>query len=173
MGWGKVFLMPNAIKILQDDQNSMRILFGQIQQAPAGQFGGEDKAALQIAAMLTTHNALVEEYLHPLLADLQPEMAKEAEGRRGETRRMLAQIDDLPSGIDRRDAMVELQHVVKAQGEQEEAFYPLLTKKLGLVELEDLGRTMMARQQELLQEGEDTTNAASLARPQGAATPNI
>ena len=86
---------------------------------------------------------------------------------------MLAQIDDLPSGMDRRDAMVELQHVVKAQGEQEEAFYPLLTEKLGLVELEDLGRTMMARQQELLQEGEDTTNAASLARPQGAGSPNI
>ena len=165
--------MPNAIKMLQDDQNSMRMLFGQIQQVPAGQSGGEDKAALQVASMVITHNALVEEFIHPLLSDLRPEMAKEAEGSRRETRRILAQIDDLPSGMDRRDAIGELQGVVKAQGEQEEAIYPLLSETLGLSELEDLGRSMMVRQQQLLQQGEDTTHAASLARPQGASSPNI
>lgn len=165
--------MPNAIKLLQDNQNSMRILFGQIQQVPAGQSGGEDKAALQVASMVTTHNALVEEFIHPLLSDLRPAMAKEAEGSRKETRRILAQIDYLPSGMDRRDAIGELQGVVKAQGEQEEAIYPLLSETLGLSELEDLGRSMMVRQQQLLQQGEDTTHAASLARPQGASSPNI
>ena len=165
--------MPNAIKMLQDDQNSMRILFGQVQQVPAGQFGGEDKAALQVASMVTAHNALVEEFIHPFMADLKPEMAQEAEDTRVETRRMLAEIEELPTGLDRRDAIVQLQGVVKAQGEQEEAFYPLLTEALGLVQLEDLGRGMMVRQQELLQQGEETTNAASTARPQGASNPKI
>lgn len=165
--------MPNAIKMLQDDQNSMRMLFGQIQQIPAGQGGGEDIAALQVASMVTAHNALVEEFIQPLLADLQPDMAQKAEDSRVETRRVLAQIDDLPSGMERRDAIVELQGIVKAQGEQEEAFYPLLTDSLGVAQLEDLGRSMMGRQQELLQDGEDTTNAASAARPQGASRPKI
>ncbi len=75
---------------------------------------------------------------------------------------MLAQIDDLPSGMDRRDAMLELQHVVKTQGEQEEAFFPLLTEKLGLVELKDVGRAMMARQ--LMPAGHDVVDAAALWR---------
>lgn len=170
---GYMFRMPNAIKMLQDDQNSMRILFGQIQQLPAGQFGGENEAALQLASMVSAHNTLVEEFIHPLLADLRPEEAEEAEAVRAETRRMLAKIDGIPAGLDRRDALLELQGVVKDQGEQEEAVYPFLTEKLGLVKIEDLGRSMMARQQELLHEGEDTTNAASTARPQVAATPKI
>lgn len=165
--------MPNAIKMLQDDQNSARILFGQIQQVPAGHSLDEDKAALQLAAMLTTHNTLVEEFIHPVLAKFDPAVAEESERGYGQTRRLLGEIDDLPSGMDRRDVMVTLQGIVKDQGEMnEKSVYPLLTEKLGVSGLEDLGRVMLSRQQELLQDGEDTTGAASTAGPQSV-TPKI
>lgn len=165
--------MPNAIKMLQDDQNSARILFGQIQQVPAGLSGAEDKAALQLASMLSTHNTLVEEFIHPLLNKFEPAVADESERGYGQTRELLAEIEDLPSGMERRDVMVDLQGIVKAQGEMNESsVYPLLTEKLGVSGLEDLGKVMMARQQELLHNDSDTTGAASTAGPQ-VVTPKI
>ena len=112
--------MPNAIKMLQDDQNSARILFGQVQQVPAGQAGTEDKAALQLASMLSTHNTLVEEFIHPLLQKFEPTVAEESEGGYGQTRRLLSEIDDL-DGMERRNVLAELQEIVKAQGEMNES----------------------------------------------------
>ncbi len=164
--------MPHAIKMLQDDNNSVRILFGQIQAVPAGQADAEDKAALQLASMLTTHSVLENEFINPMLARFEPALAKECEAEHDEANRLLADIDGL-DGMERRDVILELQAVVAAHAAtQETSVFPLLSERLGVIELEDLGRSMMARQQELLHEGADTTGAAETAG-QHTVTPRI
>jgi len=160
--------MPNAIKMLQDDHNSARILFGQIQQVPAGQADVEEKATLQLASMLTTHTILEEEFIYPAVAKFDPALADELDGDHSEAKRLLAQIDDLPSGMEIRGVIDQLKEVVEAHvAKEEESVFELLTAKLGVIELEELGLKMMARQQELLQAGADTTGAAETARVPG------
>lgn len=155
--------MPHAIKMLQDDNNSARILFGQIQAVPAGQADAEDKAAIQLASMLTTHNVLENEFINPMLARLEPALARECEAEHAAANRLLTEIETL-DGLERRDVILDLQEVVRAHGEtQERSVFPLLTERLGVSELEDLGRSMMTRQQELMHEGADTTGAAETA----------
>jgi len=164
--------MPHAIKMLQDDNNSARILFGQIQAVPAGQADAEDKAAIQLASMLTTHNVLENEFINPMLARLAPALADECVAEHDSANRLLTEIEGL-DGMERRDAILALQEVVQAHGvTQETSVFPLLTERLGVIELEDLGRSMMTRQQELLHEGADTTGAAETAG-QHFVTPRI
>ena len=164
--------MPHAIKMLQDDNNSARILFGQIQAVPAGQADAEDKAALQLASMLTTHNILENEFINPMLARFEPALAKECVAEHDKANRLLTEIEGL-DGMERRDVILELHEVVKAHSAtQEQSVFPLLTEKLGTSALEDLGHSMMARQQELLHEGADTTGAAETAG-QHVITPRI
>lgn len=165
---GNVWLMPNAIKMLQDDHNSARILFGQIQQVPAGQADAEEKATLQIAALLRAHTTLEEEFIYPLVAEHDRALADAYQADHDEAERLIGQIEDLPTGLALRDVMVQLQDAVKAHVDQEEeSLFPLLAAKLDVVQLEDLGSLMMTRQQELLQEGEDTAGAAETAGPPG------
>lgn len=95
--------MPNAIKMLQDDHNSIRILFGQIQQVPAGQADVEAKAALQVESMLTTHMALMQEFIVPVLAEASPELAAKTETDHEEVGRLLDMAKALPSCMERRE----------------------------------------------------------------------
>ncbi len=165
--------MANAIKILQDDHNSVRILFGQAQQVTAGRSGDEDKVALQLASMLRAHNTLEEEFIHPLLKRLNPSMADAWTGEHDTTRELLAEIERLPSGMERREVIGRLREVVKAHADNHDtSIFPFLLEKLDLVAMEDLGRAMHIRQQELLHDGVDTTGAASTARP-ATIHPNI
>jgi len=160
--------MPNAIKMLQDDHNSARILFGQIQQVAAGQSDVEMKATLQLASMLTTHTVLEEEFIYPLLAKVDPALAEEFGGDHDEAKLLLDKIEDMEAGMELRDVVVELQAVVEAHvAKEEEQLFPFLADKVGVVELEDLGLAMMSRQQELMKEGEDTSGAAETARVPG------
>ncbi len=159
--------MAHAIKMLQDDHNSARILFGQIQQIPGGSPGVLEKAVLQLTSMLTTHTKLEEEFIYPVLAEFDPEGAKQAEGDHDEAKGILKHMDDLPDGMELRDVVGQLQVVIEDHvAKEEETLFPLLSEKLGPIELETLGMSMLTRQQELMQEGEDTTGAAETARPQ-------
>ena len=156
--------MPNAVKMLQDKNNSMHILLGQVQLVPAGQADAEDKAAVQLALMFTTHIRLEDEFITPMLATLDPALADESDDEHAQAKRLLAQIEGLPAGLLRRHVMSELGEVVKAHRVlQEASVFPLLTQNLDVGELEDLGRTMMAREQVLLHEAADTTGAAETA----------
>lgn len=152
--------MPNAIKILQDDNNSLRMLLVQVQLIPAGQADAEDKAAGQLASMLKTHGALEDEFITPLLIMFDPDLAAESDREHDEVKRLLGRIESL-RGMERRHVMTDLQEVVRAHKHaQEITVFPLLTKKLSLDELEGLGHAMSTRQQVLLHEGADVTSAA-------------
>jgi hypothetical protein len=156
--------MPNAIKMLQDDNNSVRILLGQVQLVPAGQADAEDKAAIQLASMLTTHSQLEDEFITPMLTKFDAALADESDGEHEQAKGLLARIESLPAGLERRRLMAELKEVVRAHAATQEAsVFPLLSETLDVGELEQLGRTMRARENVLLHEGADTTGAAETA----------
>ncbi len=131
---------------------------------PAGQADAEDKAASQLASMLSTHSRLEDEFITPMLTKLDPALAEESDNEHDQAKRLLAKIEALPAGLARRRVMFELHEVVRAHADMQDAsVFPLLIEKLDVGELEHLGRTMMARQQVLLHEGADTTGAAETA----------
>ena len=156
--------MPNAIKMLQDDNNSLHILLGQIQMIPAGQADAEDKAALQLASMFSTHSQLEDEFITPMLNKLDPSLAKESDGEHAEAKRLFRKIQALPAGLERRHVIAELKEVVNAhKATQEASVFPLLAKKLNVDELQNLGHTMSVREQALRSQAVDTTGAAETA----------
>ena len=133
--------MPNAIKMLQDDNNSMHILLRQVQLVLAGQADAEDKAVAQVASMFTTHSQLEGEFLTPMLTELHPELAAESDDEHEQAKRLLAKIEALPAGLARRHVMAEFSDVVKAHKvTQEASVFPLLIERLDVGELENLGR---------------------------------
>ncbi len=161
--------MANAIKMLQDDHNSVRILFGQFHQIPGGQGDAAEKTARQIASLLITHSSLEEEFIYPVLAEVNKDLADESVAEHAEAKRLLDELDGMEAGTDSglSELLTQLQAAIEAHvAKEEESVFPVLTDRLGVSELEDLGRKMLGRQQELMQENEDTTGAAQVGRPQ-------
>ncbi len=158
--------MPNAIKMLQDDHNSVRMLCSQVPSLQGGARDEEEKAALQIISLLQTHTTLEEELVYPVLAESHPDLIKHAEEEHDEAKRILAEIEKMPPSAEFRDAVTDLGEAVAAHAaEEEEKLFPLLTEALGVSGLEDLGHQMIARQQELMQHASETTDASATAMP--------
>jgi len=156
--------MPNAIKMLQDDNNSMHILLGQVQMIPAGQADAEDKAALQLVSMFSAQSRLEDEFITPMLDKLDPALADESDGEHAEVKRLFTKIEGLSAGLERRHVIADLKEVVNAhKATQESSVFPLLIEKLDVGEIESLGRTMRVREQQLRTEDADTTGAAETA----------
>ena len=158
--------MANAIKMLQDDHNSVRMICRQLPTIQNGARDEEEKAALQLISLVETHTTLEEELVYPVLADSHPELIKHAEEEHAEAAELLADIKKMPAGIELREAVRTLQEAIdKHVDEEEETLFPLLTEALGVSGLEDLGRQLMGRQQELMQAAEDTTGASATGMP--------
>ncbi len=158
--------MANAIKMLQDDHNSVQMLCRQIPSLPGGDHDSEEKAALQLISMLETHTTLEEELVYPILADSHPELIKHAEEEHDEAASILAEIKKEPTGMGMREAVKLLEEAVgKHVAEEEETLFPALTEALGVSGLEDLGIQLLGRQQELMQAAADTTDASNTAMP--------
>jgi len=158
--------MANAIKMLQDDHNSVRVLMNQLPTVQNGARDEEEKAALQIVSLLETHASLEEELVYPILADAHPDLMKHAEEEHAEAKKLLREIEGLPAGEELREAVLRLKEAVTAHvQEEEDQIFPLLSEALGVSGLEDLGLQLLGRQQELMQAAEDTTGAASTGRP--------
>ncbi len=158
--------MANAIKMLQDDHNSVRMLCSQVPTLQGGARDEEEKAALQIISLLETHTTLEEELVYPVVADAHPDLIKHAEEEHDEAKRIVAEIKKMPPSAELREAVTQLGAAVAAHAaEEEEDLFPLLTEALGVEGLEDLGLRMLARQQELMQHAEETAGASATAMP--------
>jgi iron-sulfur cluster repair protein YtfE (RIC family) len=167
--------MANAIKMLQDDHNSVRILFGQFHQVPAGQGDVAENTATQIASLLTTHAALEEEFIYPALAEIDSDLAEHSKDEHAEVKRLLGEIEGAETGREGNLSalLTELQTNFESHvTEEEDKAFPLLTENLGISELEDMGRLMLTRQQELMQENAEIAGAAQAGRP-AITTPRI
>lgn len=165
--------MPNAIKMLQDDHNSVRVLCKQLPTLPGGNKDEEEKAAIQIVSMLRTHTTLEEELVYPVLAESHPDLIDHAQEEHAEASQLLDEIEKMSAGMELREAVMELLRAVEAHvSDEEETVFPLLTEALGVSGLEDLGRQMLGRQQDLMQAAPDTTGALTTAQPQ-ITTPRI
>ncbi len=158
--------MANAIKMLQDDHNSFRMLCKQLPTIQNGAQDEEEKAAVQIVSILQTHATLEEELVYPVLAESHPDLVKHAEEEHAEAKAILAEIEEMGAGPGLRDVVLRLLESVEAHvAEEEETLFPLLTETLGVDGLEDLGRVMLGRQQELMQDAAETTGAAATGQP--------
>ncbi len=158
--------MANAIKMLQDDHNSVRMICRQIPSLPGSDHDEEEKAALQLISLLETHTTLEEELVYPVLADSHPELIQHAVEEHDEAASILAEIKKEPTGMGMREAVKLLEEAVaKHVAEEEETIFPALTEALGVSGLEDLGKQLMGRQQELMQSAADTTDASNTAMP--------
>jgi hemerythrin-like domain-containing protein len=158
--------MANAIKMLQDDHNSARVLFKQIPTIQNGAQDEEEKAAMQLISLLETHTTLEEEMVYPLLQDAHPDLIKHSEEEHDEAKQLIKEVAKLPAGVELREAVGRLQVAVEEHvDEEEEKLFPLLTELLGVSGLEELGRDMLTRQQELMQAAVETTGAAATGRP--------
>jgi len=158
--------MANAIKLLQDDHNSVRMICRQLPTIQSGAGDEEEKAALQLVSLLETHTTLIEELVYPVLADAHPQVIKESEDAHDKAAAIVADIKKMPAGMELRETVQNLQAVFEVQAEREETtIFPLLTETLGLSGLEDLGHKMMGRQQELMQAAESTTGASATGMP--------
>lgn len=158
--------MANAIKMLQDDHNSFRVLCNQLPMIENGSQDEEEKAAIQIVSILETHSTLEEELVYPVLADSHPDLVKHAEEEHAEAKALLKEIKKMEAGTELREAVMTLKEAVDAHvAEEEETLFPLLTEVLGIDGLEDLGLKMLTRQQELMQDAVETTGAAAVGQP--------
>lgn len=158
--------MANAIKMLQDDHNSVRVLCRQVGMVQAGAQDEEEKAAQHLISLLQTHTTLEEELVYPVLAESHPDLIEHSEEEHAEAEELLGQIDGLPAGLELREIVARLQTALeKHMAEEEDKVFPLLTETLGVSGLEDLGREMMGRQQELMQKAVETTGAAAAGQP--------
>lgn len=158
--------MANAIKMLQDDHNSARVLFNQIPTIQGGAQDEEEKATLQLISLLQTHTTLEEEMIYPILKESHPDLIKHSEDEHDEAKQLIAELEKLPAGMELREMVQRLKIAVEEHvAEEEEKVFPLLSETLGVSGLEDLGRQMLGRQQELMQDAEETTGAASAGRP--------
>ncbi len=158
--------MPNAIKMLQDDHNSVHMLCRQIPTLLAGTQDEEEKAAHQLVSMLQTHLKLEEELVYPLVASSAPDVVSGFEVAHAEMDEILAEIRAMPAGMPLRDAVTRLGEAVESHVvTQESTLFPLLSEALGISGLEDLSHGMMARQQELMQHAYETAGAAGTALP--------
>jgi len=132
--------MANAIKLLQDDHNSVRMICRQLPTVQNGARDEEEKAALQLVSLLETHTTLIEELVYPVLADAHPQVIKESEDSHDQAGAILADIKKMPAGMELRETVQSLQAVFEVQAEREETtIFPLLTETLGLSGLEDSG----------------------------------
>lgn len=157
--------MANAIQVMADGHNSVRIMCVQL-PAIIDRFD-EEKAAVRLVALLRTHTTLEEELVYPLLADRYPDLIDHAEVEHEAADRLLDEIESLPPRVKLRQTVALLWDNVQAHVKKEEReIWPLLTQMLDLAGLEALGRQMIGRQQELMQQSVDTVGAAAIGRLQ-------
>jgi hemerythrin-like domain-containing protein len=158
--------MANAIKVLLDGHNSVRIMCIQLPAILPGDHDEEEAAATRLVALLRNHSTLEEEMVYPLLADRYPDLIEQSEAEHEAADRILAEIEERPAGPELRRNVADLwalvqQHVAK----EEREVFPLLEQMFDLGGLEALGRRMIGRQQELIQESVETVGSAAAGRP--------
>lgn len=158
--------MANAIKMLQDDHNKVRMLCKQLPTIQNGARDEEELAGQAIVSLLRAHSTLEEELVYPVLADSHPDLVQHAVEEHAEAKAILDEIEEIGAGPGLREVVLRLQESLEAHvAEEEETVFPLLTEVLGIDGLENLGMQMLTRNQELMQEAPDTTGMAATGQP--------
>jgi hemerythrin superfamily protein len=144
----------NALKLLQNDHQSVATLFARFERAPAGQ---REAIAARICAELSVHATLEEDLLYPSardhLGDAKLKLVDHADIEHATLKALVRQIEQSDSSTRLYTALVHvLSEYVKHHVEEEEGeMFPALRKSR--LDLDALGRQLAERRQELVAGG--------------------
>ena len=151
--------MSDPINQLTGDHSQIKRLFNQWSH-----LGGTEpakKSASAITGLLKIHTTLEEEFLYPVLMNIDEGLAKQSLSEHAQAGEMIDSIEAMPAdwnhpnaGGQRAkmvDAMVRLEEAVQLHVEEEEnVTFPKLLANCSSEFLEDMGHQMYRRRQQLL-----------------------
>jgi hemerythrin superfamily protein len=144
--------MPDPVMQLVEQHNRLRRLFKQVPRV-----GGHQSAehrALAICDLLTIHSLLEEEIVYPVIRDLDPAMAAQAEAAHQRADQVVARIrqhEYADNGEVKHDLQQLEQEVDNHARWEEDELLPRVSA-LPTDEFDRIGRALYERQQELLRE---------------------
>jgi hemerythrin superfamily protein len=132
----------DVTELLQQDHRTVEGLFSQYKSTQ------DDATVEQICQELERHARVEEEIVYPRLAEIDPELEQHAEEEHATAKELIAQIRSRPDDAGR--LVEQLQQSVQHHVEEEESkAFPALRQRLG-DELDDLGKAVEQRKQELM-----------------------
>ncbi len=153
--------MSDPVRQLVEQHNQLRRLFKQIPRLEAHQ--SVEERAYAICDLLTIHGVLETEIIYPVIADLDPTMAEEAETahRRIEIlAERICESDYRPNHVVKRDPDM-LERIVSSHARWEEDNLLPRVSALATQEFNRLGAALYERHQELLREYPDAVGASA------------
>jgi len=132
----------DVTELLQQDHRTVEGLFSEYKST-------QDAATVeQICQELERHAAVEEAVVYPRLAEIDPELEQHAEEEHATAKELIAEIRSRPDDAAR--LVEQLQQSVQHHVEEEESkAFPALRQQLG-DELDDLGKAVEQRKQELM-----------------------
>jgi hemerythrin superfamily protein len=132
----------DVTELLQQDHRTVEGLFSQYRATQ------DDATVEQICQELERHTTVEEEIVYPRLAEIDPELEQHAEEEHATAKELIAQVRSRPDDVAR--LVEQLQQSVQDHVEEEESkAFPALRQRLG-DELDDLGKAVEQRKQELM-----------------------
>jgi hemerythrin superfamily protein len=136
-----------ATELLKSDHRIVESLFAQLKTSPE-----PDKAAVveQIRSELSVHSMIEEEIFYPAMRALDPAPIDEAVDEHRALRNLLDLVATMPPGsAELQELLDELQELIGEHVEEEEKVLFVRAEELGDTLLQELGRRMNARKEEL------------------------
>lgn len=148
----------SAIELLKADHEQVRQLFDKFEAQVQARTESRDKQQLveQICSMLSVHTQMEEELLYPAArsAIKQPELVDEASVEHASAKDLITQIQGMSRSDPMYDATVKVlgEYVKHHVSEEEGEMFPQLQESG--VDINELGRRLAARKQELLSQAQ-------------------
>ena len=158
----------DAIALLTQDHADVRKLFAEYDELATDQAEGEERQALaeQICAMLTAHATIEEEIFYPAARDagVEADLLDEAEVEHASAKDLIAEIRAMSPDDDLYDAKVKvLSEYVKHHVKEEEGeLFPIA--KRSEIDLDALGRQLVARKAQIAEAPEKEPAARRRSR---------
>ncbi len=133
--------MPDAITLLTQDHRKVEQLFADYEET------GDWDTARTICDEFSLHCEVEEEFVYPVLAELDPSLTEEARHEHDEGKQLVARIREQGDTDATTDLMTKLQAAIDHHVQEEESqAFPKLEQGAG-DRLEDMGRRIEERKQ--------------------------